>query len=140
MKFCDHKIRVRYADTDQMGVAYYANHLVWFEVGRAEFCRQNGFSYRDLERDRGVFLMVVEAHCEYRVPLRYDEEFTIRTWLKEFRSRSLTFSYRLLSGDDSRVHAEGYTRHVVADSNGRLRSFPSEYGRLLIGTDSGDEG
>ncbi len=130
---CDHQQRVRYAETDQMGVAYYANYLVWFEVGRAEFCRQHGFSYDQLERETGLHLMVVETHCRYRLPLRYDQLFTIRTYLREFRSRSLTFGYELLSADGALEHAHGYTRHVVADAEGRLHRFPPAYHRYLAG-------
>ncbi len=128
---CDHRLRVRYAETDQMGVAYYANYLVWFEVGRAEFCRHHGFSYRDLERETEAYLMVVEAHCQYRIPLRYDEVFIVRTQLQEFRSRSLTFGYQLLDSEGARLHAEGYTRHVVAGGDGKLRRFPAEYAHFF---------
>ena len=130
--YCDHQLRVRYAETDQMGVAYYANYLVWFEVGRAEFCRRRGFSYRDLERSADRYLMVVESRCRYRVPLRYDDCFVVRTRLDEFRSRSLTFAYQLL-GDGQTLHAEGMTRHVVAGPDGRLHRFPANYAALLSG-------
>lgn len=131
--FHDHRMRVRYAETDQMGVAYYANYFVWFEVGRAEFCRARGFSYEALERETKSFLMVAEAGCRYNVPLRYDMEFVIRTGLRELRSRSLTFSYRLLDPETEEIYAEGETKHVVTDLNGRLKRFPKEFWGYLSG-------
>ncbi|MCS6818192.1 MAG: acyl-CoA thioesterase [Blastocatellia bacterium] len=115
--------RVRYAETDQMGVAYYANHFVWFEVGRSEFCRQRGFAYRQLEEEWGLYLVVVEARCRYLAPARYDDEIIIRTWLGETRKRSLSFRYEIL-GEDGRKLAEGETVHVVVDREGRARTLP----------------
>lgn len=74
------RFRVRYAETDQMGVVYYANYLVWMEVGRAEYCRASGGRYRDMEVDDGILLAVVEAHCRYLRPARYDQEIAVKTW------------------------------------------------------------
>jgi len=116
--------RVRYAETDQMGVAYYANHFVWFEVGRSEFCRQCGFAYRQLEEEFGLYLVVVEARCRYLAPARYDDEIVIRTWLGEIRKRSLSFRYEILKREDGRKLAEGETVHVVVDREGRARALP----------------
>src|SRR5687768_11605440 len=98
------KLRVRYAETDQMGVAYYANYFIWFEVGRAEFCRQRGFSYEQMERETDSFLVVASAQCRYRSPLRYDCEFLVRTRLKEFRKRTLTFSYQLIDSKNTTIY------------------------------------
>src|SRR4029077_5406386 len=81
------RIRVRYAETDQMGVAYYANYLVWMEVGRAELCRACGFNYRDMEQDDGDLLAVAEANCRYSSPARYDDEVVIKTWIEEAGGR-----------------------------------------------------
>jgi acyl-CoA thioester hydrolase len=116
--------RVRYAETDQMGVAYYANHFVWFEIGRSEFCRQRGFAYRQLEEEFGLYLVVVQARCRYMAPARYDDEIVIRTWLGELRTRSLSFRYEILKREDGRLLAEGETVHVVVDREGRARALP----------------
>src|SRR5207237_4327270 len=84
---CESRFRVRYAETDQMGMVYYANYLVWMEVGRSDFCRQCGFSYRDLEREEQAFLTVAEATCRYHAPARYDDEIFVETELSRLRSR-----------------------------------------------------
>ncbi|RPI22141.1 MAG: acyl-CoA thioesterase [Acidobacteria bacterium] len=126
------KIRVRYADTDQMGVVYYANYLVYFEVGRTEFCRHRGISYAQIERDTGSYLIVAEARCRYRRPLRYDQEVIVRTFLQEMRRRTLTFAYQLIEASSGTICAEGETVHVVTDQQGRPRSFPDEYRRILL--------
>ena len=125
--YCDLKLRVRYSETDQMKMAYYANYFVWFEVGRAEFCRQHGFSYEEMERSSDSLLVVAEARCSYLGALRYDQEFVVRTRLSLFRSRKLTFRYELLDAADGRRYAEGETTHVIMDSAGRLKSFPDRY-------------
>ncbi len=119
--------RVRYAETDQMGVAYYANHFVWFEIGRSEFCRQRGFAYRRLEEEFGLYLVVVEARCRYLAPARYDDEIVIRTWLGDRRRRSLSFRYEILHRADGRKLAEGETVHVVVDREGRARTLPEPF-------------
>jgi acyl-CoA thioester hydrolase len=121
------RLRVRYAETDQMGVVYYANYLIWFEVGRTEFCRQRGFEYRKLEQEFGLRLAVTDAHCRYLAPARYDDEIIIRTWLDEVRRRSLTFGYQILRAEDAKVLAEGETIHVVLDAQGRPRTLPPVY-------------
>jgi acyl-CoA thioester hydrolase len=109
---------VRYAETDQMGIVYHANYLVWMEVGRVEYCRAAGFRYRDLEAE-GVLLAVVEAHCRYLSPALYDEEVIVRTAIEEATQRLVRFSYRMISGEDGRLLAEGSTKHVFC---GRDRS------------------
>ncbi len=128
--FVDCEIRVRYAETDQMGVAYYANYLVWFEVGRSEFCREKEFSYADLEAT-GYKLVVTDAHCCYRNAARYDEAITVRTWLKSLNSRMITFGYRILRKEKEEVIAEGETRHLCIDSNGKPKSLPKEFATRL---------
>ena len=127
MDYCDHRLRVRYAETDQMGLAYHANHLVWFEIGRTEFCRQRGFAYEAMERETGSYLVVAELSCRYRRPLRYDQEFIIRTSIRQLRKRTLTFAYQILDAQEGTLLAEGETKHVLTDSNGRPRSFPVQY-------------
>ena len=128
--FVDCEIRVRYAETDQMGVAYYANYLVWFEVGRSEFCREKEFPYADLEAI-GYKLVVTDAHCRYRNAARYDEAITVRTWLKSLNSRMITFGYRILRKEREEVIAEGETRHLCIDSNGKPKSLPKEFATRL---------
>jgi acyl-CoA thioester hydrolase len=121
------RLRVRYAETDQMGVVYHSNHFIWFEVGRVELMRQMGFSYRDIERDEGRFIAVAQAKCDYRSPVYYDEEVVIRTWLKSVRSSVIVFSYELLRPGTDTLLAEGETLHVVTDSNMKLAKLPEKY-------------
>jgi acyl-CoA thioester hydrolase len=128
----DTEVRVRYAETDQMGVAYYANYLVWFEVGRSEFCRKRGFCYADLEAS-GFKLVVTDAHCRYRNAARYDETITVRTWLRGMNSRMITFGYQILRKEKEEVIAEGETRHLCIDSNGKPKSLPKEFAIRLTG-------
>ena len=89
------RVRVRYAETDQMGVAYYANYLIWFEVGRSQFCNDCGFSYRDMEGETGLYLIVAEATCRYRTPARYEDELLVRTRIDELTRRTVTFAYEI---------------------------------------------
>jgi acyl-CoA thioester hydrolase len=121
------RLRVRYAETDQMGVVYHSNHLIWFEVGRVEFMRQMGFCYRDMERDEGRFIAVAEATCRYRAPVYYDEEVLVRTQLKTVRESVVVFSYALLRADDGTLLAEGETTHIVTDSNMKVSTLPEKY-------------
>jgi acyl-CoA thioester hydrolase len=128
----DVEIRVRYAETDQMGVAYYANYLVWFEVGRSEFCRMKGFRYADLEA-LGYKLVVSDVHCRYRNSARYDETVLVRTRLKEVNKRMVTFGYQILRKNEEEVIAEGETRHICVDSYGKTRSLPERFLVCLTG-------
>ncbi len=125
------KLRVRYSETDKMGVVYHANYLIWFEIGRTEFCRARGFSYRDMEENADAYLVVAESYCRYKAPARYDDELIVRTHITEQRRRSLRFSYEIIRVSDDVVIAEGETGHVVTDSRGRVRSFPPEYNALF---------
>jgi acyl-CoA thioester hydrolase len=126
----DYEIRVRYAETDQMGVAYYANYLVWFEVGRSEFCRQKGCSYGNLESS-GYKLVVTDAYCRYRSAARYDEIITVRTRLKDLNRRMITFGYEVLRKEKEEIIAEGETRHLCIDSNNRPKSLPKDFTTCL---------
>src|SRR5512136_1751668 len=128
----DVDIRVRYAETDQMGVAYYANYLVWFEVGRSEFCRKRGFIYADLEK-LGFRLAVTDARCHYRNAARYDDHLVVRTRLKESNKRMITFEYQILRKDGEGLVAEGETRHICLDSNNRPKSLPEPFLARLAG-------
>jgi len=130
----DCEIRVRYAETDQMGVAYYANYLVWFEVGRSEFCRRREFCYGDLEA-LGYRLVVTDVHCEYRNSARYDEKIIVRTRLNGANRRMITFGYQVLRKDRDKeeVIAEGETRHLCLDLSGKAKSLPREFMIRLTG-------
>ncbi len=127
------RLRVRYAETDQMGVAYYGNYFAWFEVGRAELCRQHGFAYKEMEEKTDRLLPVSEAHCRYLRPLRYDSEFVVRTCVNKLRRRAVTFTYQLLDPNGETVYAEGETTHVVTDRTGKARTFPEPFRSLLAG-------
>ena len=124
-------LRVRYAETDQMGIVYYANHFVWFEIGRTDFCRQQGFAYRDMERQDGLYIMVAEARCRYKAPARYDDEILIRTRLQACRKRVLMFGYEVYRRNNDELLAEGETVHVITDREGRPRVLPDKYRQLL---------
>jgi acyl-CoA thioester hydrolase len=121
------RLRVRYAETDQMGVVYHANHFIWFEVGRVEFLRQLGFSYREMESSEKCFIAVVDARCRYKAPARYDDEVIVRTHLKNVRESLVHFGYELLRGSDRTLLAEGETTHVVTDAEMRRRTIPERY-------------
>lgn len=121
------RLRVRYAETDQMGVVYHSNHLIWFEVGRVELMRQMGFSYRDMEREDGRFIAVVEATCRYRAPVYYDEEVIVRTRLKTVKESVIIFSYELLRVEGGGLVTEGETTHIVTDSNMKVAALPDRY-------------
>ncbi len=124
-------VRVRYAETDKMGIVYYANYLIWFEIGRTEYCRARGFAYSDMEQADASFLVVAESYCRYKAPAYYDDELLIRTHITEMRKRSLRFGYEILRVADGQVIAEGETGHVVTDAQGRVRSFPEGYAQRL---------
>ena len=121
------RLRVRYAETDQMGVVYHSNHFIWFEVGRVELLRQMGFSYRDMESKDNCFIAVVEATCRYRAPVRYDEEVLVRTRLKSARDSMVHFGYELVRLSDGALLAEGETTHIVTDTQMKIAVLPDKY-------------
>lgn len=129
----DTEIRVRYAETDAMGIVHHANFLVWFETGRSEFCRSRGFAYKDMEEQENALMVVAEAYCRYKSPAYYDDILTIRTKVLEVRSRSVRFFYEVHRKSDSVLVAEGETQHVVTDRDQRVRTFPVVYRDLLRG-------
>lgn len=110
-----------------MGLVYYANYLIWFEVGRAEFCRQRGFIYRDFELENDAYLAVAEAQCRYLTPARYDDLLLIRTRVEQFRKRTIRFGYEIVRKAPETILATGSTLHVVLDAHGRPKSFPAAY-------------
>jgi len=125
--FVETQIRVRYAETDQMGVVYYGNYFTWFEIGRVELCRKLGFEYKRMEIDDGCFLVVAKASCRYKRPARFDDLLMIRTRVAESRRRTVSFSYEILDRASGEVLATGETQHVICDSQGRVRSLPEKY-------------
>jgi acyl-CoA thioester hydrolase len=125
------RLRVRYAETDQMGVVYHSNHFIWFEVGRVEFLRQLGFSYRDMEREDNCHLAVVDARCRYKAPASYDEEILVRTHIKNVRDSVVHFGYELLRASDGQLLAEGETTHIAIDAQMKITTFPQKYMNAL---------
>ena len=125
MAHSDTTIRVRYAETDQMGVVYYGNYFTWFEVGRVELCRQLGFEYKRMEAEDDSYIVVAEASCRYKRPARFDDLLTIRTQVKETQRRTIRFGYEIFN--DGELIATGETLHVICDSKGRPKSLPDKY-------------
>jgi acyl-CoA thioester hydrolase len=121
------RIRVRYAETDQMGVVYHSNFFIWFEVGRVELLRQLGFTYKEMERQDQCFIAVVDARCRFKAPARYDDEITVRTYLKNVRESLIHFAYEAVRESDGALLAEGETTHIVTDANLNRRPLPEKY-------------
>jgi acyl-CoA thioester hydrolase len=131
-------LRVRYAETDAMGIAHHSVYYVWFEAARTEFCRDLGVPYSEWER-KGIFLPVIETRCRHKAPLRYDEELIVQTRVADLDARSVTFGYRVLRASDGRLCAEGSTRHGFCGPDGRLLRGENEMGRWLAERASGGE-
>jgi acyl-CoA thioester hydrolase len=136
------RIRVRYAETDQMGVVYYANFFIWFEVGRVELLRQLGFHYKQMEIDDDCHIPVVEANCRYKSPARYDDELLLETRVLAIRRSVIKFGYRLLRPEaetptatplagQTTLLAEGETTHVIVDRSLRKVPLPEKYAAVL---------
>jgi acyl-CoA thioester hydrolase len=128
--YVDAEVRVRYAETDQMGVAYYGSYVVWFEVGRSAFCRAKGFSYRELE-EMGYRLVVVDLRARYKGSARYDDLIVVRTHLKELKNRIVTFAYRILKKDSEELIVQGETRHLCLNKKGNPGSMPEKFLKRL---------
>jgi acyl-CoA thioester hydrolase len=120
-------IRVRYAETDQMGVVYHGNYFTWFEVGRVELCRQLGFEYRQMEIEDDSFIVVAEAQCRYKRPARFDEVLVVRTRLSNSQRRTIRFKYEIVNQSSGELIATGETMHVICDKLGRPKSLPEKY-------------
>jgi acyl-CoA thioester hydrolase len=125
--FCEARIRVRYAETDQMGVVYHSNYLIWFEVGRVEFIRRLGLDYKRMEVEEGCGIAVVEATARYRAPARYDDELVVQTTLLAARGAVIRFGYKVLRVEDGLLLCEGVTVHVVVGKDMKKRSLPPKY-------------
>ncbi len=121
------RIRVRYAETDQMGVAYYGNYFTWFEVARVEWCKAAGFNYRDMEREDGALLVVAEATCRYRAPARFDDELAVRTFVTKARSRMVAFGYEVRKVETDELLATGETSHLICGPDMKPRTLPEKY-------------
>ncbi len=126
------QLRVRYAETDQMGVVYHANYLVWIEIGRTDFCRAQGFAYREMEERDGLYIMVAEVKCRYTAPARYDDDIRVLTRLRGLRKRVLVFAYEVYRLPEEELLAEGETVPVITDREGRPRVLPEKYRDLFL--------
>jgi acyl-CoA thioester hydrolase len=124
------RVRVRYAETDKMGVVYYANYFVWFEVARTDLLRDADWSYRSMETD-GIMLPVIEAHCDYRQPARYDDELEVRTTAELVSPIRVAFAYEIVRPADETLLAEGRTVHAALDRDGRPCRLPARVRNLF---------
>jgi acyl-CoA thioester hydrolase len=127
MDFVDTVLNVRYAETDRMGVVYYANYLVWFEVGRVAWCRARGFHYRDLEAQDGRYMMVAEATCRYKAPARFDDDILIRTAIRSATDKVIRFRYEIRNHMTGQLLATGESAHIVTDLEFRPARLPESY-------------
>jgi acyl-CoA thioester hydrolase len=126
-EFVETTINVRYAETDQMGIVYYANYLVWFEVGRVAWCKAKGFHYAEMESRDGRFLMVAEASCRYRAPARFEDDIVIRTMLAKANDRVIRYRYEICKKSTGQLLVTGETAHVVTDLKYRPARLPDHY-------------
>jgi len=132
MKDCSQAItRVRYAETDQMGVVHHGNYFTWFEIGRVELCRELGFEYKQMETEDDSFIVVAEARCRYKRPARFDDVLEIRTRVTQSQRRTLRFGYEIFNQATGELIATGETLHVMCDSHGRPKSLPEKYRRFF---------
>jgi acyl-CoA thioester hydrolase len=129
--FSETLTRVRYKDTDQMGMVYYGNYFTFFEIGRVEYMRERGIAYKQMEREDDSYIVVAEASCRYLRSARFDDVLRIRTRVSESRRRSIRFAYEILRHEDAELLATGETLHVVCNREGRPKSLPEKYRRLF---------
>ena len=127
--FSESRVRVRYAETDQMGVVYHANYLIWFEVGRVDFIRKLGMDYRSIEQEDGIGIAVVNVSARYKYPARYDDELVIETRLLAARGAVVKFGYRIVKAADDTLLCEGETVHVVVGKDMKKRTLPDKYAK-----------
>ncbi len=125
--FVETAVNVRYAETDQMGIVYYANYLVWFEVGRVAWCKAKGFHYAEMESRDGRFLMVAEATCRYKAPAHFEDDIVVRTALAKATDRVIRYRYEICDKNTGQLLATGETAHVIADKNFRPSRLPDHY-------------
>ncbi len=117
--------RVRYSETDQMGVAHNKSYFEWFEIARTEYCRRKNIPYKNIE-EQGYYLVVVEALCTYKKPLRYDENFLIRVFLKKITPKKVVFTYELFTKDKKKLVASGHTVHIVTNARAKVCALPPD--------------
>ncbi len=125
------EIRVRYAETDKMGIVHHSNYLIWFEAGRSDLCRAKGFSYKEMEENDNALMVVAESYCRYKSPAYYEDVLSVRTRVAEIRSRSIRFIYEIFRPEDEQLLAEGETLHLVTDHEKKVRQIPDSYKELL---------
>lgn len=123
-------LRVRYAETDAMGIVYHSNYIIWFEVGRGEYMRQQGGDYAHFEA-QGYYLPVIEVRARYLAPARYGDLVTVRTWVEEARSRQVTFAYEVVMAETGQLLVTGKTKHVCVDEEGAIKTIPQEVREML---------
>jgi acyl-CoA thioester hydrolase len=126
------EIRVRYAETDKMGIVHHSNYLIWFEAGRSDLCRARGFSYKAMEEQDNALMVVAESYVRYKSPAFYEDVLTVRTQVAEVRSRSIRFIYEIVRESDGTLVAEGETLHLVTDQNKKVKLIPDSYRELLL--------
>jgi acyl-CoA thioester hydrolase len=132
-------VRVRYAETDQMGVVYYGNYYVYFEIGRVEYMRQRGVVYKQMEQEDDSFIVVAESHCRYHRPARYDDLLRIRTRVASVRRRTIGFAYQILNDATGELLATGDTLHVICDRQGKPKSLPEKYRKFFPPVEDGND-
>ncbi|MDM7921225.1 MAG: thioesterase family protein [Pyrinomonadaceae bacterium] len=132
------EIRVRYAETDQMGIAHHSNYLIWFETGRSDLCRARGFSYKAMEENDDALMVVAESYVRYKSPAFYEDVLTVRSQVAEVRSRAIRFIYEIVRASDGKLIAEGETLHLVTDSNKKVKTVPEIYKKLLLAETIGE--
>ncbi len=126
------EIRVRYAETDKMGIVHHSNYLIWFEAGRSDLCRARGFSYKEMEENDNALMVVAESYCRYKSPAYYEDVLNVRTRVAEIRSRSIRFIYEIFRPADGILLAEGETLHLVTDQSKKVRQIPDVYRERLM--------
>jgi acyl-CoA thioester hydrolase len=127
---CELSLRVRYAETDAMGIVHHRNYFVWFEAGRVEYMRRMGSNYAEIEKS-GRFFAVSEVGARYLAPAHFDDLITIRTWVVEVRSRSIAFNYEVVRAATGQTLVTGFTRHICIDREGRVTAIPAQVRELL---------
>ncbi len=130
--FVETAVNVRYAETDKMGIVYYANYLVWFEVGRVAWCKTKGFHYAEMESREGRFLMVAEASCRYKAPAHFEDDIVVKTYLAKATDRVIRYRYEICNKGTGQLLATGETTHVVADTHCRPSRLPDHYREYFL--------
>jgi acyl-CoA thioester hydrolase len=125
------RLRVRYAETDQMGVVHHANYLIWMELARVEWCEARGFQYKDMEKDEGVYLAVVETSCRHLRPARFDDRICVRSVVEEANTRVAKFAYEIFRETGAELLATGFTKHVYVNKEMQRSRLPEKYKELF---------